>query len=118
MIKNRNNEQECDQRKKWSYDGSKPKSHKKTDGSDRKRHKKKKWKSTGKKKNKKKGKETHENKWKCAECEKECDSLEKIIKHIHENECGGWICCEEHLRKQKKNEKKHRKKNECTRTIR
>ena len=142
MIQNRNNGKECDQRKKWSYKGSKPENHKKmhenihkqwetwknnerksksnekkNDGSDLKRQRKKKRKSTGEKENKKKGKETHGNKWKCVECEKECDSLEKINKHIHENECGGWICCEEHLRKQRKNEEKYMKKDECTKTI-
>ena len=35
MIKNRNDGQDCDQREKWQYDGSKPKRHKKKcDGSD------------------------------------------------------------------------------------
>ena len=90
---------------------------KKNDGSDLKRQRKKKRKSTGEKENNKKGKETHGNKWKCVECDKECDSLEKINKHIHENECGGWICCEEHLRKQKKIEEKYMKNSECTKII-
>ena len=36
------------------------------------------------------------------ECEKKCDSLEDIIKNIHENECGGWICCDENRKRMKK----------------
>merc|ERR1712240_58940 len=111
-------ENEYDQWEKWPYDESKSKSHKKNhDGDDRKRHKKKKRKSTGKKENKEEDKEIHKNEWKCVECEKKCDSLEEINKHIHENECGEWICCDEHLRKQKKNEERYMKKDECKITI-
>merc|ERR1712240_862189 len=80
------------------------------DANYRKSHKKKKQKSTSKKENK-------ENEWKCVECETKCNSLEDIFKHIHKNECGGWICCDEHLTKQKKNEERYTKKDECTITI-
>merc|ERR1712240_515106 len=104
MIKNRNDGQECDQWEKWPCDGSDPKRHKKIcDGSDRKRHKKKKRRPTCKKENKEEDKKTHEDEWRCVECKKKFDSLEEITKQIHENECGGWTCCEAYLRKQKEN---------------
>merc|ERR1711873_161848 len=61
MIRNRNDDQECDQWEEWPYDGSKPKRHKKTcDGSDRKKRNKKKRRPTSKKENKEEGKKTHE----------------------------------------------------------
>jgi len=89
MSKNRNDGQECDQWEKWQYDERKPKRHKKKcDGSDQKRHRKKKRRSTGKKENKGGDKKTHGNEWRCVEGKKKCDSLEEIIKHIHGNEFG------------------------------
>ena len=107
----KNQKKEYDKWEQWQYDETKTKSHEKNyEENDRKRHKKKKQKSTRKKENK-------ENEWKCVECETKCNSLETILKHIHENECGGWICCEEHRRKQKKNEERYTKKDECIITI-
>merc|ERR1711873_64020 len=107
----KNQKKEYDKWEQWQYDEIKTKSHEKNyEENDRKRHKKKKQKSTRKKENK-------ENEWKCVECEAKCNSLETILKHIHENECGGWICCEEHRRNEKKNEERYTKKDECIITI-
>ena len=43
--------------------------------------------------------------------------MEEIIKHIHGSECGRCTCCDEYLRKQKKNEERYTKEDECTITI-
>ena len=116
MIKNRNNGQECDQWKKWPYDGSKPKSHKKTcDGSDRKKHKKKKRRPTYKTENKEEGKNIHGRELKCVECKKEFDSTEEIIEHINKNKCGGWTCCETYPGIQEKKEHRKRTKQDVER---
>ena len=109
IIKNRNDDQECDQQEEWPYDGCKPKRHKKTcDGSDQKRYNKKKRRHTHKKENKEEGKDTHGGELRCVECKKKFDSTEEIIKHINKNEYGGWTCCETYLRIQEK--KEHRKR--------
>ena len=118
MIKDINDGQECDQWEKWQYDGSKPKRHKKKcDKSNRKRHRKKKRRPTSKIENKEEDKKNHETEKRCAECKKKCNSMEEIIKHIHGNECERCTCCEAHPRKQKENEERYTKEDECTLTI-
>ena len=70
----------------------------------RKRQKKKENKHTYKKESREEDKKNHETERRCAECKEKFDSLDEIIEHINKNECGGWTCCETHLRIQEKKE--------------
>ena len=41
------------------------------------------------------------------ECNEKFKSLDKLIEHINENECGKWLCCRTYLRKHMKKEHKN-----------
>merc|ERR1712240_128105 len=113
MIEDKNDGQEYDKWEKWQYDRSKSKIHKENYGGDnRKRHKKKKRKSTGMKGNKEGDKKNHEKeydqwkKWQYDEIKSN-----QIKSKIHEKSYDGNDRKRHKKKKRKSTSKKENKEN-------